>query len=329
MSVKISQLPTASLPLIGNETFAGNQNGTTITSVLSDIKTFTNSGVVLTTNYPSLSTNWQNTYTTFSAASSNYALKNVDNHFSTGQTIVGGLTASGFTIPNPTYPITFKRGMNSEVSFAIGFTLLQNLSGNFVVALGYSAGDLNSGDYVTAISRLAAYSNTGSNVNALGWASAYTNTGSNINALGTNACYLNTGNDVNALGHSSAAGNAGNSVVAIGTGAATNNAGNNVVAIGNDAGVSNFGDEMIAIGTNAGTSNEGSNNIFIGRDTLLFTTPLSSCIIIGREALATANNQFVLGSTHYPVLTASSGINTNKFLMIQLNGQTLKIPLYS
>jgi len=132
MSVKISQLPTASLPLIGNETFAGNQNGTTITSVLSDIKTFTNSGVVLTTNYPSLSTNWQNTYTTFSAASSNYALKNVDNHFSTGQTIVGGLTASGFTIPNPTYPITFKRGMNSEVSFAIGFTLLQNLSGNFV-----------------------------------------------------------------------------------------------------------------------------------------------------------------------------------------------------
>jgi hypothetical protein len=45
MSTRVSQLPTAARPLSGYETVVMNQEGLTVTAVLSDIKLFTNDGL--------------------------------------------------------------------------------------------------------------------------------------------------------------------------------------------------------------------------------------------------------------------------------------------
>jgi hypothetical protein len=68
MSVKISELATAAKPLSGRETVVMNQNGLTVTSPLSDIASYVGG----TSNLPTLSSNWQNTYTTVGASSANW-----------------------------------------------------------------------------------------------------------------------------------------------------------------------------------------------------------------------------------------------------------------
>ena len=76
---KISQLTPATLPIVGNEVAIFNQNGSTFSSVLSN---FIGGG----SNVSSLSANWQNTYTSFSTNSADYAKVNVNNNFSSTQT---------------------------------------------------------------------------------------------------------------------------------------------------------------------------------------------------------------------------------------------------
>ena len=71
---KISQYNPATTPLSGSETFILNQNGVTYKTSLSSIKNYTDTTVRV------LSSNWQNTYTTFSTNSANYAKVNVDNN---------------------------------------------------------------------------------------------------------------------------------------------------------------------------------------------------------------------------------------------------------
>jgi hypothetical protein len=131
--------------------------------------------------------------------------------------------------------------------------------------------------------------------------------------------------------------------------------GNNNLAYGNGAylagstgatGASNYN---IAFGENALASNTGgSNNIAIGGTGALFSSTtgsfnvcigsgadvnpgtISNSIIIGANALSTANGQFVLGSSTHQINTkaGSVGAATN-FLEIILNGATGYIPVYS
>lgn len=72
MSIKISQLGSAALPLSGGESVVMNQHGVTVTSTLNNVKTYVLSGVSFGSNVSSLSANWQNTYTTVASNSANW-----------------------------------------------------------------------------------------------------------------------------------------------------------------------------------------------------------------------------------------------------------------
>jgi hypothetical protein len=73
MSIKISQLGYAALPLSGGESVVMNQNGVTVTSTLSSVKSYVLSGLSLSasggSDVSSLSANWQNTYIRLSSIS--------------------------------------------------------------------------------------------------------------------------------------------------------------------------------------------------------------------------------------------------------------------
>jgi hypothetical protein len=123
---KISQIPSATLPIIGNEVAIINQNGSTYSSVLSN---FIGRGSDVST----LSANWQNTYTTFSSNSANYAKVNVNNNFSSTQTF----TTSSINVGG--FPLSATVGGNSLFG--------GNRAGNgatcacFSNFLGYNAGN--------------------------------------------------------------------------------------------------------------------------------------------------------------------------------------------
>jgi hypothetical protein len=128
--------------------------------------------------------------------------------------------------------------------------------------------------------------------------------------------------------------------------------GNNNLVYGNNAylaGLTGASNYNIAFGANALASNTGgSNNIAIGgTGTLSASTTgsfnvcigsganvnagtLSNSIIIGSNALSTANGQFVLGSSTNQINTSTGSTGgTLKFLQIILNGTLGFIPVYS
>ena len=105
------------------------------------------------------------------------------------------------------------------------------------------------------------------------------------------------------------------------------------IAFGEDTLASNTGgSDNIAIG-GAGalfSSTTGSFNVCIGSGADVSLGTISNSIIIGSNALSTANGQFVLGSSTNQIntRTGSTGAATN-FLEIILNGATRYIPVYS
>jgi len=70
----------------------------------------------------------------------------------------------------------------------------------------------------------------------------------------------------------------------------------------------------------------GSSNTSIGQGTV--SGNFSGSVIIGRDATATANNQFVIGSSAYNAgsVTAESNLSTNVWNVI-INGVARKILL--
>jgi hypothetical protein len=134
--------------------------------------------------------------------------------------------------------------------------------------------------------------------------------------------------------------------------------GNNNLVYGNNAylaGLTGASNYNIAFGANALASNTGgSNNIAIGgTGTLSASTTgsfnvcigsganvnagtISNSIIIGSNALSTANGQFVLGSSTNQINTSTTGTGpplgggvAKNFLQIILNGTLGYIPVYS
>lgn len=79
----------------------------------------------------------------------------------------------------------------------------------------------------------------------------------------------------------------------------------------------------------------GNNNILIGHRTQTATPQLSTisnAIVLGSRAVALSSGEFVLGSTTNPLLTntpTATPATPFTFLQIRLNGQQLKIPLYT
>ena len=99
-------------------------------------------------------------------------------------------------------------------------------------------------------------------------------------------------------------------------------------ALGQGAGSSNTtGDANIFVGVGAGSDNTtGVNNTIIGVNTL--TGNFSGSTIIGRQAIATGNNQFVVGSAAVPAgaVTNAPAAQTH-YWTIKINGTDYKVLL--
>ena len=177
---------------------------------------------------------------------------------------------------------------------------------------------------------LAANSSGTSNT-AYGYATLFNNaSGSNNTAIGANALDANilgsnnTGIGALALQRTTADNNTGIGVSAL----RYNTTGNSNVAIGNGTLSSNTtGFNNTAIGNNAmSVGTVGSFNTAIGYNT--DAQDFSGNVVLGASATATANNQFVVGSTTYNAGAVATEVNTSSQVWnVVINGVARKILL--
>lgn len=107
-----------------------------------------------------------------------------------------------------------------------------------------------------------------------------------------------------------------------------NTTGINNIAIGTGSLFNNTtGRDNIAIGVSTGNGNiNGQYNIMIGAD--IDNQNFSRCVILGKQAQATANNQFVVGSVGTPVgAIATEALTPTRSWAVRINGVNYKIPL--
>ena len=238
-----------------------------------------------------------------------------------------------------------------EKNVGIGCKSLENnTTGDNNIAIGYNV--LNS--------NVTGYDNNGFGLNAL----RSNTTGTRNLAIGNTALDRNTTGDANvAIGYGAmSASTVSNLNVAIGVGALERGTGSGNTAIGYSAGQFNEGFANIAIGYSAlrdgfsaasyniaiGNNSfyritTGAYNIGIGEFSMSFcqtgnynvalgyyadSQNFSGSVILGANAQATANNQFVVGSTTYNAGSiATETITSNRTWTVRINGANYKIPL--
>jgi len=184
----------------------------------------------------------------------------------------------------------------------------------------------------TTFGQLALAANTSGNLNtAVGYASLFKNTsGTNNTAIGSNALDSNIIGDNNtavgtyALQLTVSSGNA-----ALGSQALRANvSGVYNTAVGADAasGISS-GTNNTALGASAMTgSTSGDYNTIVGNNAT--NSNFSSCVVLGAEAAATANNQFVVGTAARNAGLVATETNTStKVWNVIINGVAQKILL--
>ncbi len=208
---------------------------------------------------------------------------------------------------------------NTTGSFnvAVGrVTLSANTSGDGNAALGYGALNANTtGNQNVAIGNSALIVNTtGTENTAIGSASLYSNiSGSRNTAIGRLALFSNTASNNTAIGFEAAN---------------NNTSGTNNTAIGLSALRANTtGSANIAIGVDALSSNTtGNSNSVLGVNAQ--SGNYNESIILGRNAAATADNQFVVGSASYPAgAIATEVLVSDRSWAVRINGTAYKILL--
>lgn len=174
-------------------------------------------------------------------------------------------------------------------------------------------------------------------------------TGTNNTAIGKDTMEFNsTGSYNTAVGNSCLGLNvSGGYNTAIGSGSmSSNTAGFNNTAVGSASLLScNIGESNTAIGQSSlGDLASGSYNTAVGADTGGFLSTSGSlnsifgyratnagfdgCVVLGAEAAATANNQFVVGSASTNAGTVVAGANTSTaYWTVKINGVDYKILL--
>jgi hypothetical protein len=195
-----------------------------------------------------------------------------------------------------------------------------------------------SGSQNTAIGRGAlAYTASGSNNTALGGSALFNNTASNNTAVGFEAGYSNTSAKITAIGYKALRSNTtGEDNTAIGSETLfSNTTGTHNVGIGsgktglffpslynNTTGISNT-----AIGTGSlGGNTTGSENSALGLNTN--SGNFSGSVILGVDATATGNNQFVVGSASVNAgAVATEVVVSDTTWSVRINGTAYKILL--
>lgn len=236
---------------------------------------------------------------------------------------------------------------------AVGvFASRQNTISGYNVAVGYRSLYANQSDNNVAIggsaaSELTTASGIGQNTAVGGSALGLSTTGfrnvsvgfmahrDGVNpresvAIGFEALYNFTDFYSVAVGRGALRSNTtGASNVAVGANAATNiTTGNSNVALGADAlSATTTGNSNIAIGSAAnGLNTTGTASIVIGLSAQ--AQDYSHSIVLGREATATASNQFVVGSTTYNAGTVTNAAAAQThYWNVRINGTAYKILL--
>ena len=216
-------------------------------------------------------------------------------------------------------PSTLRLNTTGCNNVALGYySLCSNTTGNYNVALGRESLRYNTtGIFNVALGDLALRSNTTGIFNvALGRNSLLGNTtGGNNVALGQSALRFNT---------------TGCNNVALGSGSLFfNTTGNSNVALGPNTLLYNTtGSFNVALGQcSLSLNTTGANNVALGNCSQ--TGNFSGSTILGSFAVATANQQFVLGSSTIPIgPIATESCTSNKTLQINLNGNLYKLLLF-
>lgn len=275
---------------------------------------------------------------------------------------------SGDQIENTSFgALALTLNSSGVLNTAYGYAaLFRNANGTNNTAIGTNALDANiSGSFNTgigsyALQRTVGYQNTGVGARALRFnTTGQSNVGIGFGTLGNNT----TGSTNTAIGDGAMRDSTVSSLnTAIGYSALERGTGNGNTAIGYSAGQFNEGSGNIAIGFSAlqpgfsAASNNiaigndsfyrlttGSNNVGIGRFSMAFcqtgtynvaigdnadSQNFSGSVILGADAQATANNQFVVGSTSYNAgaVTTETVASTRTWTVI-INGTARKILL--
>jgi hypothetical protein len=214
---------------------------------------------------------------------------------------------------------------------AIGANALgSNTSGNNNTANGYFALQSNgTGSNNTALGRSALRFNTVSNNTAVGYEAVFTNTsGTGVTAIGYQALRLSTGNDNTAVGYQAGLNiTTGTQNTALGSGALAGAAGARNTGLGYAALTSNTGAFNTAVGRQALSNNTtAGSNTAIGENCQ--SGNFSGSVILGKDAIATAANQFVVGSTG-----TNAGAVTTEVIVpdttwtVRINGANYKIAM--
>lgn len=228
----------------------------------------------------------------------------------------------------------FPSNLTGAYNTAIGNNALYvNTSGFHNNAIGYTTLFYNTvGTGNTAIGSETLFSNTTGSFNiAIGLASLINNTigDSNI-AIGEGALESNTVGNYNiAIGRRALLNNQSSHIIAIGTFALySNTTGQNNTAIGDFAGSQNTtGIGNVFIGSTSGYNNTTANyNTCVGNGTI--TNNFTGSVILGSNAVATGNNQFVVGcdGINAGSVATESNISTQVWNVI-INGVAKKILL--
>ena len=271
MGIKISNLPTNALPYSGSEKIPLVQSGDTKAGTLSSLVSYLSAS--LTTD------------SELAALSGNFAVKNANNNFITGQTINGAVSATQFNMTGGTAYIM--RKFTNPTSFGINNANLTDVPlASFTITLGHDAGNnigIASGGSASEIIAIGheAGRDMGSDLTV--------NDVNNIVTIGNKAGYRigvdQTSSDItdivaigNNTGSNAGEGGVISDLVALGNNAGKtvgyNGFGDNVVAIGYYAGVSvgsnGTSDNVVAIGYYAGESvgsnGTGDNVVAIGTE---------------------------------------------------------------
>jgi hypothetical protein len=223
-----------------------------------------------------------------------------------------------------------------------------NVSGNEITAIGYQALLINTANQNTAVGYASMQSNTtGASNTAIGRQALLVNsTGSFNAAFGRDSLWSNTSGSSNmAIGVSALRLNTtGSNNVGIGFTSLLNNTASNNTAIGHESALTNTsGTGITAIGYQALTASTGANNTAVGFQSLSAHTTganntalghltasgnFSGCLILGKDATATANNQFVVGSSSINAGAVITETNTSSQVWnVIINGVARKILL--
>jgi hypothetical protein len=133
MGIKISSLPNNALPYTGSEKIPLVQDGQTRGGTLSSFVNYLSGALLSDSELRALSGNWQNTYTSYTSNSANYAVKDTDNNFTNTQTIsVVDTTKVKFG--------TFKTQIDSgNANIIFGYDTAPISNGSYNISIGVKA----------------------------------------------------------------------------------------------------------------------------------------------------------------------------------------------